>query len=92
MNVRFTPEALNHIDSIQQFIEDRDPEAARRVAQRIYATADRLGAFPRLGHPGIVAGTYELVVRPLPCILVHELDRTADEVVILAVFHGAQPR
>ena len=92
MKVRFTAEALNHIADIQRYIEDRSPQAAKRVAQRLYVAADRLQSFPRLGHPGIVPGTYELVVRPLPFILVHQHDQTNNEVVVLAVFHGAQSR
>lgn len=92
MKVRFTTEALHHIANIQLYIEGRNPQAAKRVAQRIYAAADRLQSFPRLGHPGVVPGTYELVVRPLPYILAHQHDQANNEVVVLAVFHGAQTR
>lgn len=90
--LRFTREALDHIADIQVYIEGRNPQAAKRVAQRIYAAADRLQSFPRLGHLGVVSGTYELAVRPLPYILVHQHHRSSNEVVVLAVFHCAQSR
>ena len=52
--------------------------------------AERLTEFPRMGHTGRVAGTYEWVVRGLPYIIVYQADVT--EVLILGVFHGAQDR
>lgn len=52
--------------------------------------AERLTEFPRMGHTGRVAGTYEWVVRGLPYIIVYQADAT--EVLILGVFHGAQDR
>jgi toxin ParE1/3/4 len=92
MKVRYTLEALEHIDAIGAYIEARNPEAARRVIARIRAAADRLGEFPRIGHVGLVAGTFEWPVRGLPYIIVHQLDVAADEVVVIGVFHGAQDR
>jgi plasmid stabilization system protein ParE len=56
------------------------------------AEADRLGEFPKLGHVGIVPGTYEWTVPALPYVIVHELDAGKDEVIILGVFHGARDR
>ena len=35
---------------------------------------------------------YEWVVVGLPYVIVYEVDKTADEVAIIAVFHGAQDR
>lgn len=92
MKVRFRREALDHIIAIQLYIEGTSPDAARRVARRIYSAAGMLGSFPRLGHAGAVRGTYELTVRPLPYIIVYEPDRTTNEIIVLAVFHGAQSR
>lgn len=92
MKVRFTLEALTHMDAIHSYIEDRNPQAARRVMGRIRAAVKRLGEFPRIGHPGLVTGTLEWVVRGLPYIIVHELHAQSDEVVVLGVFHGAQDR
>ncbi len=92
MKVRYTLEALGHMDVIYAYIEARNPEAARRVIQRIRAAADRLSEFPHIGHAGLVAGTSEWAVRGLPYIIVHEPHVEADELVVLGVFHGAQDR
>jgi plasmid stabilization system protein ParE len=90
VRLRFTAEAREHIAAIFSYIEDRNPVAATQVVGRIRLAAERLTEFPRMGHMGRVAGTYEWVVRGLPYIIVYQMD--ADEVLILGVFHGAQDR
>jgi toxin ParE1/3/4 len=92
MKVRYTLEAVGHIEAIHAYIEARNPEAARRVIERIRAAAEQLGQRPYIGHLGLVAGTYEWVVKGLPYIIVHELHGQENEVVVLGVFHGAQHR
>ena len=62
------------------------------MIERILNSIELLGLFPELGHPGRLAGTFEWVVAGLPYIVVYTIDRLADEVAILAVFHSAQNR
>jgi toxin ParE1/3/4 len=45
-----------------------------------------------MGHVGRARGTYEWVVVGLPYIIVYEIDEVAQEVAIVAVFHGARDR
>jgi len=92
MRVRFTLEALIHIAGIRLYIEQRSPQPAIYIAERIFAEAGRLGEFPQLGRIGIVPGTYEWTVPRLPYIIVHELDEDSDEVIVIGIFHGAQAR
>jgi toxin ParE1/3/4 len=92
MRVRFTLEALTHIAGIRFYIEQRSPQAAIYIIERIFAEADRLGEFPQLGRIGTVPGTYEWTVPRLPYIIVHELDEDSDEIIVVGIFHGAQAR
>jgi toxin ParE1/3/4 len=92
MNVRFTLEALTHIDAIHFYIERSSTRAAAHIAHRIFEDAARLGEFPQIGHIGMVPGTHEWTVGGLPYIIVHEIDESKDELVVLGVFHGAQDR
>jgi toxin ParE1/3/4 len=92
MRVRFTIEALTHVDSIHVYIEDRSPIAAAHVVKRIFAAADRLAEFPHIGHVGTVPGTYEWTVQGLPYIIVHDIDDERDELIVLGIFHGTQDR
>lgn len=92
MKVRYTAEARAHIEAIYDYIHERNPPAARRVVMRIRAAAKRLGEFPYIGHIGMVPDAREWVVRGLPYVIVHNVDAEKNEVVIVAVFHGAQNR
>jgi toxin ParE1/3/4 len=92
MKVRFTFEALTHINGIHFYIGARSPVAAKRIVARIFGEAERLGEFARIGHAGVVPGTYEWTVTGLPYIIVHELDDDKSEVIVLGVFHGMQHR
>jgi toxin ParE1/3/4 len=92
MRLRYTAEARAHIDAIDDYIHERNPAAARRVAMRIKAAADRLAEFPYIGHAGVVTGTREWLVKGWPYIIVYDVRPADNEVVIMAVFHGAQNR
>jgi len=93
VRLRFTDEARGHIAAIYSYIRERSPAAATQVVARIRFATERLAEFPRMGHTGRVAGTFEWVVRGLPYIIVYQTAATEpDEVLILGVFHGAQDR
>jgi toxin ParE1/3/4 len=92
MKVRYRQRALLDIGNILAYIGERNPRAARDVVARIRSAADRLGVWPRAGHIGRAQGTLEWAVVGLPYVIVYEIDEVADEVAIIAVFHGAQDR
>lgn len=93
VRLRFTAEAREHVAAIFSYLRDRNLVAATQVVGRIRLATERLAEFPRMGHAGRVAGTYEWVVRGLPYIIVYQTAATdPDEVLILGVFHGAQDR
>ncbi len=92
MRVRYRRRARDDIDNIREYIEQHNPRAAIEVAGRIRSAADRLGAWPYIGHAGREPGTHEWIVVGLPYVIVYEVDEAADEVAIIAVFHGAQDR
>jgi plasmid stabilization system protein ParE len=60
MRVRYTLEALAHLDAIHSYIEPRNPVAAQRVIARIRAAADRLGEISL--HPASRSGRRHLRV------------------------------
>ena len=45
-----------------------------------------------MGHVGHDPSTFEWAVPRLPYIVVYEVDRTEERVVVTAVLHGAQDR
>jgi toxin ParE1/3/4 len=69
-------------------------EAAERVAARVLSAASGLAGTPERGRPGRVAGTRELVLPPLPYIVVYAVEEhpaagSGARVVVLRVLHGA---
>jgi toxin ParE1/3/4 len=88
----FDEHALADLEAIFNWIAADDAAAAKAVVERVFASTEHLAAFPQMGHPGRDAGTFEWVVPRLPYIVVYEIDRARDEVVIIAVVHGARDR
>jgi addiction module RelE/StbE family toxin len=92
MKVQFTDRASGDLDSIRAYIARDRPTAAASVIRRIRETALQLSDFPELGRPGTGLPTRELGVRGLPYILIYTVDESAETVLILNIFHGAQNR
>jgi len=90
MRLRYTADALAHLETIYDFLVERNPTAARRTAGDIRAAAERLRDFPYIGRKSSVADTHEWVVRGTPYLIVYEVDETNAEIRVLAVFHGSQ--
>lgn len=88
MRVRWTRAALRSLDAHLAWIARDRPETARRVAVRLRQAVARLAEQPRLGRPGRVAGTRELVLRGLPYLVAYRV--VEGQVEILRVLHGAQ--
>ena len=90
VRVRYSPESLRDLAHIHEYIAERNPDAASRVLGRIRAAIDLLSEFPRIGHAGRAPETREWVVKGLPYVIVHEVHE--DELIVLAIMHGAQDR
>jgi plasmid stabilization system protein ParE len=67
-------------------------QAAVNTVQRIRAKLDLLTTtgFAEIGRPGRDAGTRELIFAPY--IIVYEVHKHRDELVVLGIFHGAMNR
>jgi plasmid stabilization system protein ParE len=84
--------AARDLDDILDWISRDSPRAAAELIRRILTRVDRL-AIPGLSHigrPGLVEGTRELVEAPY--VIVYVVDEPADEIVVLAIVHGARHR
>jgi toxin ParE1/3/4 len=80
--------ALLSLENITHHIADDNPEAATRTAQNIYEHIEELVTFPNRGRIGRREGTRELVLAPLPYIVVYRLKDSTIE--ILQIRHGAR--
>ena len=88
MTTRWSPEAADDFANIVSYIHAQNRSAGQRVASRIYQAVSGLIRFPQKGRHGRLDGTRELVLAPLPYIVVYRILKDAIEVV--RVLHGAQ--
>ncbi len=89
--VQWSRAALDDLKAQIIYIAADNPEAARRVAERIRTTGAALGRVPT-GRPGRVAGTYEKSIPGLPYVIAYAITMRGDRefVSILRVIHTAR--
>ncbi|MGA3082544.1 MAG: type II toxin-antitoxin system RelE/ParE family toxin [Terracidiphilus sp.] len=88
MKIRWSPTAVSDLESIRDYIARDSPSAARKVANRIKESVNRLINFPLSGRAGRVPGTRELVIPGTSYIAAYIIQE--DEVLIASVLHGRQ--
>jgi toxin ParE1/3/4 len=89
MTVTWSPEALFDLADLRDYIAEDNPHAARRVAIAVVQMVENgLSINPKLGHPGRVPGTREIVLPKLPFIVPYRI--RADVLEVLGVYHHAR--
>ena len=73
MRIRWTVPAAAALERIQDYIARENPRAAFEVVQRIRIAVSQLEIHPKVGRPGRVHGTSELVVHDLPYIVPYRI-------------------
>lgn len=92
MNVVIRAKAAEDLAGIFTWIARDNPPAAAETVRRIRQRIGRLvtPGLAHMGRPGLVPGTRELVEAPY--MIVYEVHEERDELVVLAILHGAQDR
>jgi toxin ParE1/3/4 len=88
LRITWQRQALDDLVELQVFIGKDNPRAAASTARRIRLAVETLGSMPRIGRPGRVKGTRELVIAGTPYIVPYRLK--GGEVQILRVYHAAR--
>jgi toxin ParE1/3/4 len=90
MNILWSPEAIEDLNSLRSYIAQDKPSAARGIVLHIMQSIEQLLPYnPQMGRPGRVPGTRELVIPKTPFIVPYRLQRNVIQ--ILRVYHGARP-
>ena len=92
MELVFDDQAILDIENIFSWIAEDSPAAAKIVTDRLLSSLELLISFPFIGHVGHDPDTLEWVVRRLPYVVVYEVDRARELIIVTGVFHGAQDR
>ncbi len=88
MELRWTEEAAGDLEDITNYLFENAPEQAERIVRTIYNAPAALLDFPHRGRPGRKEGIRELVLLPLPYIVVYQAGGEA--IHIVRILHAAQ--
>jgi toxin ParE1/3/4 len=88
MELRWTQEAAADLERITDYLFVHAPERAERLVRALYEAPSSLLTFPHRGRSGTKEGTRELVMSPLPYIVVYKVRE--DAVYVVRILHGAQ--
>jgi toxin ParE1/3/4 len=86
-SIRYAADAVADLAALRNTIAQQNPSAARRVADRIVKSVNRLAQHPHLGKPGRVDGTRELVIPKFPFVICY--DEQEGDCLILRILHQA---
>ena len=88
MRIRWTVPAADDLTNINHYLQKHYPQFAESTVRAIYEHVRSLKTMPNRGRPGHRSDTRELVLSPLPYIVVYRVN--GETVEILHVYHGAQ--
>ena len=88
MRLRWTPAAAQDLEAIKRYLDFHLPHLSKTTILRLYDGIRELKSRPARGRPGRFLGTRELILSPLPYIVVYRIHDEAIEV--LHIHHGAQ--
>ena len=88
MELRWTVEAAADLERIADYLFQNVPERAAELVRGIYNAPVALLTFPYRGREGKKEGTRELVLSPLPYIVVYQI--TGEAIHVVRILHGAQ--
>jgi toxin ParE1/3/4 len=70
MELRWTEEAASDLEHIADYLFENAPGRAAELVREIYDAPFALLTFPHRGRPGRKEGTREIVLSPLPYVVV----------------------
>lgn len=90
MRVRWAPAAASDFDQIKCYLTEHYPDLAQSTVLKIFAAVVSLKRMPYRGRRGRERDTRELILSPLPYIVVYRIKNDAIEV--LHIYHGSRDR
>lgn len=88
MELRWPQRAADDLENLADYLFHNAPWRVAELVRGLYEAPGALLAFPNRGRPGRKSGTRELVLTPLPYIVVYQI--SGDVIYIVRIIHGAQ--
>ena len=86
MRIRWTAPAATDLEEIHAYLKEYNPQLAQRTVLFLYDGIRSLKKMPNRGRIGLRNGTRELIMHPLPYLVVYRVKD--DSVEILHIVHG----
>ncbi len=92
--ILFSPDAVEDVERLRTFLDQKNPDAARRALALIWKAFDRLHEFPELGMPTGDADIRQIVVRfgSSGYIVRYAVLPENDNILITRIWHGREAR
>ncbi len=90
MRVRWTVPAADDLANIKTYLQQHYPQFAESTVRTIYQRIRSLSNAHQRGRPGHRIGTRELLLTPLPYVVVYAVKLEVRTIEILHIHHGAQ--
>lgn len=89
-----SPDAALDVERLRTFLDQNNPDAARRALVLIWTTIERLQEFPALGMPTGDADIRQIVIRfgASGYIVRYNVLAETKDIVITRVWHGREAR
>lgn len=88
MQLRWTEAAADDLERIAGYLLTHTPSRAQGLVRAVYDAPSDLLTFPNRGRRGKKEGTRELVLAPLPYVVVYKV--AGDTIFVVRILHGAQ--
>jgi toxin ParE1/3/4 len=88
MRIRWSPGAANDLERIRNYLAEYQPLFCRPTVRKLYDAARSLKQFPNRGRLSRETGARELIIAPLPYIIVNRVLQHAVE--IIRIVHTSQ--
>jgi addiction module RelE/StbE family toxin len=86
--IRWAPAAADDLQSISDYLHEHRPSLANPTVRKIYDSVRLLKRFPYRGRLGQQSGKRELVLAPLPYIVLYDV--TPEVIYIYRVVHTSE--
>jgi toxin ParE1/3/4 len=92
--ILLSPDAVDDIERLRSFLDQKNPDAARRALALIWSAIDRLQEFPDLGMPTADADIRQIVIRfgASGYIVRYASLREGGNILITRIWHGREAR
>jgi plasmid stabilization system protein ParE len=91
--ILLSPDAVEDVERLRTFLDQKNPDAARRALASIWMVIDRLQEFPGLGMPTEDADIRQMVVRfGSSGYIVRYAALPGDEILVIRIWHGREAR